>query len=159
MALFGVSRTQTVDDPILGELVHARGFWRGRITLAGREMPLLIAGRGQSPDASAIAIAHGLPDRYSYLQTAIGAALFEHYDPYRGAFDDGALQEPFPRINDAAGVWPHVTPLQVTITPAAAGRFIAEIAYTTEWDVEHTLGAMIADWQLTELNGSIRMQR
>jgi hypothetical protein len=37
--------------------------------------------------------------------------------------------------------------------------FTVEIGYATLWDIEHTLGARLSDWQLVELNGSVRRVR
>jgi len=51
-----------------------------------------------------------------------------------------------------------VTPVQVLVG-SMGGPLGVEIGYATEWDVEHTLGAIIVDWRLVELNGSIRLQR
>ena len=158
MALFGLSPSPTVNDPILGTLTRSRGFWRGRVMLGDADLPLLIAGGNEAPDVMALALARELPVRYLALQDLIGPALFEHYEPYADTSDDGDFAEQPPRIPDAAGVWPQVTPLQVTIAPLA-GRLSIEIAYTTRWDVEHTLGAIIADWRLIDLNGSILLRR
>ena len=38
---------------------------------------------------------------------------------------------------------------------ASRGVDTVEIAYRTEWDPEHTVGARFQGWTLTELNGSV----
>lgn len=159
MGLFGLLRSETVNDPLLGAIERSRGYWRGRVTLGvHRNVPLLIAGGRPVPDAAALALGREFPPRYPALQDAIGTALFEHYEPYRDALDDGQTSYPFPRIAGAAEVWPHVTPVQVIIAPLG-GRLSVEIGYATLWDIEHTLGAVVVDWRLIELNGSIRLHR
>jgi hypothetical protein len=35
------------------------------------------------------------------------------------------------------------------------GPLSIEIGYKTRWDIEHTLGAILVDWRLIELNGSV----
>jgi hypothetical protein len=157
MALFPLFQSHTVNDPILGPFTRARGYWRGRVTLgAHRDVPLLIAGGRDAPDAAALAVARELAARYAGLQGAIATALVEHYEPYRDAGDEDQTSDRLPRIAQAAEVWPHVTPVQVIVAPLA-GRLRVEIGYATEWDEEHTLGAIVVDWRLVELNGSIRL--
>jgi uncharacterized protein DUF6985 len=159
MALFSLLRSRIVNDPLLGAFARSRGYWRGRVALgAHRDVPLLIAGGRRGPDVAALARARELPARYSTLQGAIGTELFEHYGPYRDAFDRGEIDERIPHIADAAEVWPHVTPVQVIAAPLQ-GRPSVEIGYATLWDVEHTLGAIVVDWRLAESNGSIRRRR
>jgi hypothetical protein len=38
---------------------------------------------------------------------------------------------------------------------ALGGVDTVEVAYRTEWDPEHTVGARFQGWALTELNGSV----
>jgi len=102
---------------------------------------------------AALALARELPARYPTLQGVIGAALFEHYEPYED------FNERVPHIADAAEVWPHVTPVQIVVGPLDGRRLSIEIGYTTLWDVEHTLGATVVDWRLVEFSGSIRRHR
>jgi hypothetical protein len=126
---------------------------------AHRDLPLLIAEGRSEPDVAALALGRELPARYPTLQGAIGTALFEHYEPYRDALDRGEISdEQPPHIADAAEVWSHVTPVQILVAPLY-GRLGVEIGYETLWDVEHTLGAIVVDWQLVEFNGSIRLHR
>jgi len=156
MALFGLLRSPSVSDPILGALARSRGYWRGRAALAAhRDLPLLIAGGREAPDSAALVLARELPARYPTLQGEIGTALFEHYAPYREAMDAGELDEQSVRVASGAEVWPHVTPVHVIVAPLD-GRLTIEIGYAAAWDIEHTLGAHLADWRLLRLNGSVR---
>src|SRR5438105_6064108 len=156
MALFGLLQSPTVTDPILGTLARSRRYWRCHVALgAHRDVPLLIAGGRQGPDDTALALARELPARYPTLQGVIGTALFEHYEPYREAIDAGEIDEQTVRLANGADVWPHVTPVHVVVA-SLDDRLTIEIGYETAWDVEHTLGARVAGWQLIELNGSVR---
>jgi hypothetical protein len=47
-----------------------------------------------------------------------------------------------------------VAPVRVRIEPLG-GVETVEIAYRTDWDTEHTVGARFQGWVLTELNGSV----
>jgi len=155
MALFGLLRPQTVSDPILGVLTRSRRYWRCRVSLdAQHDVPLLIAGGRKRPDDQAVALGREVPSRYLALQGAIGAALFEHYLPYREAIDAGETYQPDVRLADASEVWPNTTPVHIVVAPLD-GRLSVEIGYRTRWDIEHTLGAILVDWQLVELNGSV----
>jgi hypothetical protein len=51
-------------------------------------------------------------------------------------------------------VWGHVSLVRVLIE-ALGGVDTVEMAYRTEWDTEHTVGARFQEWALTELNGSV----
>jgi hypothetical protein len=79
----------------------------------------------------------------------------EHYQPYWQAFEAGKISWPIVRLTDATEVWPHVTPVHVIAAPVC-GRLSVEIGYSTEWDIEHAVGAVLAGWHLVELNGSVR---
>src|SRR5262249_15555027 len=93
MALFGLLRSSSVNDPVFGSLTRSRGYWRGRAALgAHRDVSLLIAGGREAPDSAALAQARELPARYPALQGAIGPALFDHYAPYREAIDAGEIE-------------------------------------------------------------------
>jgi hypothetical protein len=95
------------------------------------------------------------------LQAEIGRALFEHYQPYWQAFETGEINGRVVRLTDAAEVWPHVTPVhvivgRVSVYDRLSDHLSIEIGYSTQWDIEHTVGAILADWRLVELNGSVR---
>jgi hypothetical protein len=155
MALFGLVQSPTVDDPDCGRLIRSRGYWRGRMALGAHpDVALLIGGGREGPDGAALAQARELPARYLTLQSAIGAALFEHYGPYREAVDAGEIDEDAVQLASSDDVWAHVKPVHIIIAPLD-GRLTVEIGYATEWDIEHTLGARLVDWQLAELNGSV----
>ena len=51
-------------------------------------------------------------------------------------------------------MWGHISVVRVLIEPLDRVETV-EIAYRTDWDTEHTLGARFQDWALIELNGSV----
>jgi len=91
------------------------------------------------------------------MQGLIGEALFEHHLPYWQEIDARDAERKV-QLRSAAEVWPHVTLAHVIIDPLNP-LFTLEIGYATVWDIEHTLGARLSDWQLVELNGSVRRVR
>jgi hypothetical protein len=106
------------------------------------------------PDPAALGRAQELPERYELLQNPIGTALFEHYEPYREALEAGAINHPPVKITSASEVWDHVMPVHVVVEPHRRHLRI-EIGFSTEWDIEHTVAAVLVDWRLIELNGSV----
>ncbi len=156
--MFGLFRSPPFRDPHLGELARSRGHWRGSLTLkAGSGVPLVLSGTRSEPHAQALALARELPTQFTSWRTTIENALFEHYEPYAGAFAAGELPPPgeaFPRIESPSQVWPHVSLVFVSVTPLD-GALTIEFGYTTRWDEEHTLGARFQSGKLLELCGSV----
>jgi hypothetical protein len=149
MGIFNFFKPSQYADATLGALVRRGGYWRGQISLGSDgDVPLLLAGGGAAPGESSLVLARELVSRYSALRTAIASALFEHYEPYSEELGD------IPKLGGPDQVWKHVTPVHVRIEPLDRIETV-EIAYRTEWDEEHTLGARFRDWALVELNGSV----
>lgn len=147
--MFGLFKSSSFQDAALGELQHKRGFWRGTITLAGQEVPLLIVGGKDRPDAEALALAQALPAQFTRFRPAIEQALFEHYEPY-GSDEETDV----PKLTAASQVWPQVQLVHVLVDEVDRAMAV-ELGYTTAWDEEHTLGARFRDGKLLELNGSV----
>ncbi len=145
--MFDLFKSPRFRDPLLGELVHSRGLWRGQVTLAGQSVPLALPGSRSEPDAAALAAAHALPAQYPAWRSAIAAALLEHREPYAEALAEESALTP-------DEVWPHVTLAFASITPMR-GVLTVELGYTTDWDDDHTLGARFRDGALVELCGSV----
>jgi hypothetical protein len=122
---------------------------------------LRLAGRREKPDAPSLALAYELTARYETVMPQIQVSLFEHYEPYQEDASSDELPEPsapFPKIERAEDVWPHVSAVYVLIEPlrdSPRDGPTIEIAYTVAWDEEHTVGARIQQWQLFELCGSV----
>ncbi|RBP43944.1 hypothetical protein DES53_105343 [Roseimicrobium gellanilyticum] len=160
--MFNLFKAATFEDNHLGLLTRSRGHWKGSVTLDQHgKIELSLAGGRQSPDSLCLAQAHELAAQYDSLLPQIQASLFEHYEPYRDADSAGELpedSEPFPKIDRAEDVWPHVFAERVCIEliqgSPQAGPSI-EIAYRVTWDEEHTVGARIQNGKLWELCGSV----
>lgn len=132
-------------DPVVGALVRRGGYWRGRIVLgSGSGVPLVLAGPRAAPGEAGLGLARELGPRYATLRPAIAHALFEHHEPYSEEIALGGPEQ----------VWAHVSIVHVLVEPVS-GVETVEIAYRTEWDPEHTLGARFQHWVLNELNGSV----
>lgn len=135
-------------DPVVGHLTRRGRRWQGVIRLGAEpEVPLLLAGSRTEPGEASLGLAHELGRRYAALRPSIARALFEHYEPYSEAGDA-------PRLGGPEQVWGHVWLVRVLIEPIG-GVETVELAYRTEWDTEHTVGARFQEWALTELNGSV----
>jgi hypothetical protein len=157
MGILNFLKPRAYRDPELGDLVRKGGYWRGRISLGSqRDVPLLLAGARSAPDAASLGLVRELGSRYPTLRPAIEGALFEHYEPYLQALESGETEPlgDIPRLAAPEQVWRHVALVRVLIEPLG-GVDTVEIAYRTESDEEHTLGARFQGWALTELNGSV----
>lgn len=150
MGLLDFLRPPAYRDPVVGVLVRRGRYWRGTMRLGSTSgVPLLLAGFRTAPEESRLALARELGDRHAALRPAIERALFEHYEPYTDA-----AEPDLPRLRRSEQVWGHVAPVHVRIEPLG-GLETVEIAYRTDWDTEHTVGARFQGWVLTELNGSV----
>ena len=119
---------------------------------------LSLAGERRTPHPQALQLSRELQERFPSLVSQIQHGLFEHYLPYKEAVEAGIeMSSPFPQIADAVEVWSHVKPVHVLIG-LLRGQWRVEIAFTTAWDIEHTVGAIYSDGQFIELNGSVRGQ-
>jgi hypothetical protein len=157
MGLLGFLRPPTYRDPVLGDLTRRGRHWRRAIDLGSeRGVPLLLAGPRVAPGTASLGLARELGRRYSGLRPSIERALFEHYEPYAEA-GEAEAREPggeVPRLGRPEQVWAHVSLVRVRIE-ASGGVDTVEIAYGTERDTEHTVGARFQGWTLTELTGSV----
>ena len=155
--MFGLFKSAPFSDPLLGELVRSRGFWRGMLQLDSGSTKLALAGTRTAPDPAAVAAAHELKAQLSAWRSAIETALFEHYEPYAEAVAAGEFPEAtesFPGITAPTGVWPHASLEFISISPLD-GSLTTELGYITAWDEEHTLGARFAGGAFIELCGSV----
>ncbi len=155
--MFGLFQSTPFSDPMLGELVRWRGFWRGSIQLESGSAPLVLTGTRTGPDPMALAVANEVQARIANWRAAIEAAMFEHYEPYAEALAAGEepeASEGFPSIATPAAVWPHVSLQYVAVLPLS-GHLTTELGYTTRWDEEHTLGVRFKGDRFLELCGSV----
>lgn len=155
--MFGLFRSPLFNDSVLGVLTRSRGRWRGSLVLAGRPLPLALAGARGAPDAEALAIAKLLPAAWSSNREAVARALVEHLEPYREAVEAGEEEppsRPVPLITQPMDVWQFVELESASVTQVG-GKWISEVALAATWDEEHTLGARFDGAAFVELNGSI----
>ena len=154
--MFGLFKSEPFRDPQIGELRRFGGYWKGSIALPPVEtLRLALAGGRTSPDPLALQLAKELPGRVQALMPAIERGLFEHYLPYKEAIDAGEeTGDSCPVIASADGVRRHAKPAHVLIEPLA-GDWRVELAFETEWDIEHTVAAIFHNWKLVEFNGSV----
>ncbi len=151
--MFGLFKSDPYTDPQLGTFTRAGGKWRGTVTLPGRgPAPVALSGGRKQPDAGALTFARLVPAQYGSLIPDIQKGLFEHYESYRQAHEAGdyLAGEPFPKLGNDPSLWERVRLVGVTIDAEEI-----EVAYETDWDEEHTVGARIRDGKLVEMNGSI----
>lgn len=146
-------------DSQLGELNRSGRYWRGSIVLAPLEnFRLSLAGDSAAPQSKAIELAKELRERFPSLMAQIQSGLFDHYAPYKEAIEAGEQTgSPSRQIANASAIWPHVKPAHVLIEPTNS-QWRVEIAFKTDWDIEHTVAAIFCDWHFVELNGSVRCQ-
>jgi hypothetical protein len=157
--MFGLFKSEPFRDAQLGEFRRSGGHWKGSLVLVPcGTFRLSLAGSREAPDLPALKLAKELPGRMQALMPKIQDGLFEHYAPYKEAVEAGEeTGSPCPQIASTEAVWPHVKPAHVLIEPLK-GAWRVEIAFQTEWDIEHTVAAIFRDWQFIELNGSVRGQ-
>jgi hypothetical protein len=157
--VFGLFKSEPYKDSEFGEFTRSHGHWSGRVVLApSGQFCLSLAGDRHTPHPLALQLSRELQKRFSSLVAQIQQGLFEHYLPYKEAVEAGIeMGSSFPKIADKVEVWSHVKPAHVLIEPLK-GQWRVEIAFTTDWDIEHTVAAIYSDWQFIELNGSVRGQ-
>jgi hypothetical protein len=154
---FGLFKSKPYQDSEFGELIRSRGHWKGKIALTpSGTFSFSLAGDHNAPHLNALRLLRELRERFRSLVPDIERGLFEHYLPYKEALDAGIeLSNPLTQITNSIEVWEHVEPAHVLIEPLN-GQWRVEIAFTTDWDIEHTVAAIYSNWQLIELNGSVR---
>ena len=154
MGIFGFFKSAPFADPVLGTLRRSGGRWKGTVSFGPHtDVALRVIG-DKTPDPVALTLARDLPARFEELRGPIETALFEHHEPYR----ESGVADALPRFAHAADVWPHVTPVFVSVEPLAGSPTrgpILEIAYRVAWDEEHTVAARVQDWRVFELCGSV----
>ncbi len=154
--MFGLFESEPYQDPELGQLSRSGKHWKGGIVLAPlAPFPLSLPGDRHTPEPKTIEIARELRERFSSLVPQIESGLFEHYLPYKAAVEAGIQTgSPCPQIASPSAVWAHVKPAHVLIEPIR-GHWRIEVAFSAEWDIEHTVAAIFSDWHFIELNGSV----
>jgi hypothetical protein len=110
---------------------------------------LHLPGTRGGPDAEALRVADQVQVWWQGVRDAVAKELYGHYT----AGCDAGVPE-VQGLLDADAVWPHVAISSVQVAPYQSKAEI-QVALHAAWDEEHTLGALVRDEQLIELNGSI----
>lgn len=157
--MFGLFKSPRFTDPALGVLTRERGAWRGSVHVpGGGDVPVVLPGGREAPDAAALAAAARVPADYAAWKPLIAEALLEHARPYFEtlAQDDDAVDSEPPPVQPST---PHEVWLQVALQYLAVmpldGLLTVELGYAAAWDDDHLLGARLRDGRLVELNGSV----
>lgn len=150
MGFFDRFRAVPHAHPVFGELTYKRGLWHGTITLEhGRPLRLLLPGTREAPAAGGLEVAALAPAWWGQVRAQVEREIYGHYEAYRDADAPDV-----PRLAGQSEIWPHVDLTSMQVQPYSAPDEIM-VAARVAWDEEHTLGVLIRDGRLVELNGSI----
>lgn len=117
------------------------GWWRGRIDLGHGPILLAVVGGRSRPDPDAVDLAGVIPDAFAAATDEVDRALQDHREiAVAAGMVDPGWPSPVPR-------WARVMTLD--------RRLAIELGYEVAWDDDHTLGAVIREGRLIELNGSV----
>lgn len=156
MSLFDYFRRRPVlTDVRLGELRFARGRWTSHTARCFGETGLELRIRGNSlgiaPDARQLL--ESLESRYAVIKTQALPRFQEHYEPYAEAIEE--LEDLVRSIRTPEDLWSHIKLVRVWVGAyGKAGE--VELAYTTAWDCEHTIGVTVSDGRVTDFCGSVQ---
>lgn len=150
MGLLDFLRPPPQEHAELGPLQYAGGRWRGAIALEnGVRIPLIIPGSRAGPHPDGLKLAEQASAWWMQARPEAERELYDHYSAGR---DDATADTP--QLREAGEVWAHAVLSSVEIKPLRSLTEL-QVAIRVTWDEEHTLGALIRDARLVELNGSI----
>jgi len=150
MGIFDFLRPPPQPHAQFGQLRFAGGRWRGTVALEnGARIPILIPGSRHGPQPEALEVAEHASAWWAKTRPDVERELFEHYSA--GREDENAVMID---LRKSGEVWSNVELSSVEIKPHRSLSEI-QVAMRVTWDEEHTLGALIRDARLIELNGSI----
>ncbi len=125
--------------------------------LAGtKSAPLIVAGTRKGPAPEALNLANNLNRDLQSVEPQLKQALFEHYEPYALAVQQGDLKVEdgaFPRANNGAEAF-GLAKVEAVLVFELDGALATEVCYRVPWDEEHTLGARFRGSHWVELSGS-----
>ena len=155
--MFGLFKTEDFQHPTLGTFKWTRGCWRGEASLPGaKTAPLIVGGSRKGPDPEALDLAVNLNRDLQSVEPQLKQALFEHYEPYAEAVQQGdpkVEDGAFPRVNNGAEALGHAE-VEAVLVVELDGALATEVCYRVPWDEEHTLGARFRGSHWVELCGS-----
>ncbi len=156
--MLGFFESKPFTDSRLGTFERRRGQWVGAAALTSHErVELRVAGDRKAPDAESLRLAADAPAQYASARAAIARELFEHYEPYHDAWRRDELEmlgDEFPELSEPDEVWAHVSVERIDVDARRLASPI-EVRLRVVWDEEHTLGVLLRDAELVELNGSM----
>ena len=150
MGIFDFLRPRPQPHAEFGLLQYAGGRWHGRIALEnGERIALHLPGSRAGPHPEGLHSAEQASTWWTKTRPEVEQELFAHYTAGRDATTDLVLE-----LRDPGDVWAHAVLTSAEIKPhRSLGEL--QIAIRVAWDDEHTLGALLRDARLVELNGSI----
>lgn len=155
--MFGLFKTPDHHYPSLGTLRWSRGYWRGEVSWPGKSaVPLVLGGTRKGPDQQALQHAMNLPADFLCIEPQLKQALYDHYEPYAEAVQEGHLRVQdgvSPKLSGVAEAFALAEPEAVLIVELD-GELATEVCYRVPWDEEHTLGARFRGRNWVELCGS-----
>ena len=122
----------------------------------GRVVPLIVGGTRKGPDQQALNLAVNLDRDLQSVDPQLKQAMFEHYEPYAAAFQEGELKlegGAFPQAKSGAEAL-GLAEVEAVLVVELDGALATEVCYRVPWDEEHTLGARFRGGQWVELCGS-----
>ena len=155
--MFSFLKAEDVEHPALGKLRWSRGFWRGRVSLPGKqECELVLIGTRKGPSPHALQHATNITSDLAHVEAQLKQALYGHYEPYAEAAREGELELQDGELPEVAGP---TEALELAEPEAVAiieldGELATEVCYRVPWDEEHTLGARFRGHMWVELCGS-----
>ena len=151
----GFFESKPFRDQQLGTLERRHGKWVGMVTLPPHgQVELRVAGDRAAPDAASLRLAADASAQFSAVHGELASQLLEHYLPYQDAWQCNDLENRGVELSVPEDVWAHVLVPSIEVD---ARRVESPIEFRLEvgWDQEHTLGALVRDGTLVELNGSV----
>ena len=153
--MLGFFESKPFRDEQLGTLERRHRKWIGSTTLPPHgQVELRIAGDRAAPDAASLRLAADAPAQFAAVRAELAGQLFEHYLPYRDAWQGDDLESRGVELSVPEDVWAHVLVASIDVDSMRVESPI-EFRLDVAWDQEHTLGALVRDGTLVELNGSV----
>lgn len=160
MGIFDLFSKKVIAHPKYGELQYGFGTWKGHnAKLFGEQaVEIRIPGDKSGPSATSIEELKKLEDRYQAIKAELATTLYqEHYINGKDAYESGELvelMEEYPTIESPEDIWDFASLVRVWVQPYGNKGQI-ELAYGTEWDIEHTLGFTLEGGNVVEFSGSV----
>lgn len=164
MGLFDFLKNPVLDHPVFGEMKFSGGFWQCTVDyLEYVAVTIRLCGTRNGIDPAAQKLCDGFEKQFESLAGEIGEVLYaESYTPVREAIGAGDFleleDEDIPTISSPADVWQHLRVAQVEFGASGEPDRI-EIAFGTDWEIEHVLGIGIKNGKYDYFNGSVLLAR